>query len=122
MTEAGAPYLGLDLCEIARLELVLERRPRLAARIFTEGERDYAAARRRPARHLAGRFAAKEAAIKALGGGVAPRQIEVVAATGEPPTLRLHGPADELARVRGLRLAVSITHTEEMAAAVVVAS
>ena len=62
-----AAGIGIDLLEIARLERALERHPRLAERVFTEAERDYAAARARPGRHLAARFAAKEAVVKALG-------------------------------------------------------
>ena len=77
--------VGIDLIEIERIERALERRPRLAQRLFTEGEREYAAARRRPGRHLAARFAAKEAVVKAmgLGPGTEIREIEVVA--GTPP-------------------------------------
>ena len=111
--------IGIDLIEIERVERALERRPRLAGRLFTEGELAYSNERSRPARHLAARFAAKEAAIKALGGrGVAPREIEVVA--GEPPRLALHGRAAELADERGLALGVSLTHSRELAAAAVV--
>ena len=58
--------VGIDLLEIDRLERALERRPRLAERLFTDGERAYAAARGRPAQHLAARFCAKEAVAKAL--------------------------------------------------------
>ena len=112
------PGLGIDLIEIERIERALERRPRLADRLFTEGELASARARRRPGRHLAARFAAKEAAIKALGGrGVAPRDIEVVGS--EPPRLELHGRAAELAAECGLELSVSLTHSRELAAAVV---
>jgi holo-[acyl-carrier protein] synthase len=60
--------VGIDLLEIGRLERALERRPRLAERLFTDGELAYARSRHRPGRHLAARFAAKEAALKALGG------------------------------------------------------
>jgi holo-[acyl-carrier protein] synthase len=112
--------IGIDLIEIGRLERALERRPRLAARLFTAAELDYARARRRPGRHLAARFAAKEAAVKALGlGGFGLREIEVVA--GEPPTLRLHGRAAEAAAERGVELKVSLTHSREHAAAVALA-
>ena len=115
---ANAPGLGIDLIEIERIERALERRPRLAGRLFTAGELDYARARRRPGRHLAARFAAKEAAIKALGGrGVAPREIEVVGSA--PPRLELHGRAADLAAEAGIELAVSLTHSRELAAAVV---
>jgi holo-[acyl-carrier protein] synthase len=118
MTEAAAPGVGVDLVEIERVERALERRPRLAGRLFTEGELAYARSRRRPGTHLAARFAAKEAAIKALGArDVAPRDVEVVGS--EPPRLALHGRAAELAAAEGIELSVSLTHTRELAAAVV---
>ena len=117
----SAPAIGLDLVDIDRLERALERRPRLAERLFTALELDYAAGRRRPARHLAVRFAAKEAAIKALGSPVAPRQVEVTGGGDVPPRLALHGRAADLAAERGVRLQVALTHTDETAAAVVLA-
>jgi len=115
------PGLGLDLVDIDRLERALGRRPRLADRLFTAAELEFAAARRRPARHLAVRFAAKEAAIKALGSPVAPRQVEVRGGGTVPPELALHGRAAELAAERGVELQVALTHTAETAAAVVLA-
>jgi holo-[acyl-carrier protein] synthase len=115
------PGLGLDLVDIERLERALERRPRLAERLFTALELDYAAGRRRPARHLAVRFAAKEAAIKALGTPVGPLQVEVLGGGTVPPRLALHGRAAELAATRGVELQVALTHTDETAAAVVLA-
>ena len=112
--------VGIDLLEVGRLEQAMERRPRLAERVFTPDELAYARRRGRPARHLAARFAAKEAAVKALGlRSFGLREIEVVA--GEPPSIRLHGHAAKAARERGVELAVSLTHSQEMAAAVVVA-
>ncbi len=113
--------VGIDLIEIERIERALERRPRLAQRLFTEGEREYAAARRRPGRHLAARFAAKEAVVKAmgLGPGTEIREIEVVA--GTPPEIRLHEETARIAEARGLGLRVSLTHEREMAAAVAIA-
>jgi holo-[acyl-carrier protein] synthase len=111
--------VGLDLIEIERVEQALERRPRLAERLFTDAELEYSRARLRPARHLAARFAAKEAAIKALGASsVAPREIEVVGPA--PPRLALHGRAAALAREMGVELEVSLTHSREIAAAAVV--
>ena len=115
-----APGIGLDLIEIERIERALARRPRLADRLFRPGELAYAGKRSRPARHLAARFAAKEAAIKALGGGCSPRDVEVVGA--EPPELRLHGPARRRAEDRGVDLSVTLTHSRGLAAAVVLAS
>ena len=79
--------IGIDVLEIDRLERALERRPRLAERVFSPAELAYAASRRRPASHLAARFAAKEAAVKALGaGGLALREVEV--AWGRPRAAR----------------------------------
>jgi holo-[acyl-carrier protein] synthase len=111
--------VGIDLLEIDRLERALQRHPRLAERLFSEAEREYAAARARPATHLAARFAAKEAVVKALGltGGFGPRDIEIVA--GEPPTVRLYGAAAEAAA--GRTVDISLTHSRDNAAAVAVA-
>jgi holo-[acyl-carrier protein] synthase len=113
-----ASGVGIDLLEIDRMERALSRHPRLAARVFTQAERDYAAARARPARHLAARFAAKEAVIKALGlnGGFGLAEIEVVA--GEPPSVRLGGRA--AAAAAGRRVEVSLTHSRDFAAAVAI--
>jgi holo-[acyl-carrier protein] synthase len=111
--------VGIDLIEIQRIERALTRRPRLAERIFTAGEREYAGARSRPGRHLAARFAAKEAVVKALGlsGGFSLTEIEVVA--GEPPTVRLRGAVAKAAA--GLAVTISLTHSRENAAAVAIA-
>jgi holo-[acyl-carrier protein] synthase len=110
--------VGIDLLEIDRLERALRRHPRLAERIFSRAERDYAEARARPGRHLAARFAAKEAVVKALGlsGGFGLGQIEVIA--GEPPTVKLSGPA--AAAAMGRRVDVSLTHSHDFAAAVAI--
>ncbi|HET7122433.1 MAG TPA: holo-ACP synthase [Solirubrobacterales bacterium] len=112
------PGVGIDLLEIDRMERALERHPRLAERVFTDGEREYAARKGRPGRHLAARFAAKEAVVKALGlrDGFGLREIEVVA--GEPPTVRLSGKAAEVAA--GREVDISLTHSRENAAAVAI--
>jgi holo-[acyl-carrier protein] synthase len=113
---------GIDLIEIERLERALERRPALAGRIFTESELVAANGRPRPGQHLATRFAAKEAALKALGlGGLRLHEVEVEGGLNEPPVLRLHGAAERAATERGVTLDVSLTHSRELAAAVVVA-
>jgi len=110
--------IGLDLLEIERLERALERRPRLAERLFTDAERAYAAERARPARHLAARFCAKEAVAKALGlEGWSFRDVEVVA-TATAPEVRLSGAAAQRARELGVSAEVSLTHTSTTAAAV----
>jgi holo-[acyl-carrier protein] synthase len=114
--------VGIDLLEIERLERALERRPRLAERLFTEHERDYAAARARPGQHLAARFCAKEAVAKALGlEALSWREIEVVSDGGKP-AVRLSGTAAERAHALGVAVEVSLTHTGRDAAAVALAA
>ena len=110
--------VGIDLLEIARIERALERRPRLAERLFTSGELEYARGRARPGQHLAARFCAKEAVTKALGLD-APRfqEVEVVGG-GSEVALRLHGSVAERAAQLGADLRISLTHTREMAGAV----
>ncbi len=84
--------VGIDLLEIDRLERALARRPNLAERLFTDGERAYAATRARPAMHLAARFCAKEAVAKALElREWSWRDVEVLGGGDEPPSVRLTG-------------------------------
>ena len=111
--------VGIDLLEIERLERALQRRPALAERLFTEGERAYASGR---ARSLAARFCAKEAVAKALQLRVWDwRDVEVCGGGDEPPSVRLAGAAaaraDELGAVA---VQVSLTHSKGMAGAVAV--
>lgn len=120
--------LGLDLTRIERLaEAEARRGARFLERVFTPEERRYCELR--PARrhqHYAGRFAVKEAVMKALGTGwtrgVRWVDIEVVRAPGSAPTLVLHGASAEHAAARGIdRWHITITHDAGIAAAVVVA-
>jgi holo-[acyl-carrier protein] synthase len=112
--------VGIDLLDVGRFERALERRPRLAERVFTDAEREYAAARARPAMHLAARFCAKEAVAKALGlTGWSFRDVEVVA-TDAAPEVRLSGSVAARAAELGGELAISLTHTDDVAAAVAV--
>jgi holo-[acyl-carrier protein] synthase len=114
--------VGIDLLEIARLERALERRPRLAERLFTDAEREYAAARARPGQHLAARFCAKEAVAKALAlEALSFREIEVVSDGGRP-TVRLSGAAAERATSLGVHVQVSLTHSAHDAGAVAIAA
>jgi holo-[acyl-carrier protein] synthase len=122
--------IGIDAVDIARFKRVLDRRPSLADRLFTDAERRDAADRANPTPHLAVRFAAKEAVMKALGtgiGGFALRDVEVVRDSGPgagrgAPSLRLSQRAAALAADRGVqRWHVSLTHTDELALAVVLA-
>lgn len=114
------PTIGLDLLDIERLERALDRRPRLAERLFTAGEREYAAARARPAQHLAARFCAKEAVAKALGM-TAWNWLDVeVVSKGGPPAIALHGAAADRAARLGVGIRISLTHTGRDAAAVAI--
>jgi holo-[acyl-carrier protein] synthase len=114
--------LGFDVTEIPRIADALGRYgDRFMRRVFTDGEIDYCTRRRAPAMHFAGRFAAKEAAMKALGTGhshgVLWRDVEVVR-RGGPPQLQLHGGAGRrLLAIGGRRSLVTITHTETLAMA-----
>jgi holo-[acyl-carrier protein] synthase len=113
--------VGIDLLEIDRLERALERRPRLAQRLFTDGERAYAATRAWPAMHLAARFCAKEAVAKALQlRAWSWRDVEVLGGGDEPPSVRLAGAAELRADELGANVSVSLTHTSGVAAAVAV--
>ncbi|MGZ5338505.1 MAG: holo-ACP synthase [Thermoleophilaceae bacterium] len=110
--------VGIDLLDVERLDRALRRRPRLAERLFTDAERDYAAGCAHPAMHLAARFCAKEAVAKALGlTAWSFRDVEVVA-TGGAPQVRLSGSAARRADELGVSASVSLTHTETLAAAV----
>ena len=114
--------IGMDATEIDRIEAAVARfGDRFLHRLFTEGEIAYATRRRNPAPHLAGRFAAKEAAMKALGTGhlqgVLWRDIEVVRAGG-PPQLRFHGgAARRFERMNARGSLLTITHSETLAIA-----
>ncbi|MGH2914054.1 MAG: holo-ACP synthase [Solirubrobacteraceae bacterium] len=112
--------VGLDLLEIARLERALERRPRLAARLFTDGERAYAASQARPGQHLAARFCVKEAVAKALALQAWDwHDVEVIGAGG-PPEVALSGSAARRAGELGVQVRVSLTHTRSTAGAVAI--
>jgi holo-[acyl-carrier protein] synthase len=119
--------IGVDLVHIARVErLISSKGHRALERLFTEGERDYAFARVEPARHLAARVAAKEAAFKALSGtsraqAIGWRDTEVIIDALGRPELTFHGLAGERANHLGVvRTWLSMTHDDTMAAAFVV--
>jgi holo-[acyl-carrier protein] synthase len=117
--------LGTDLVEVPRFKLALERRPRLAERLFSDAEREYEYRFRDPTKSLAARFGAKEAVMKALGVGLwkfAFRDVEVVRLRSGAPTLALYNRALEIANERGVtEWHLSLTHTDSMAMAVALA-
>lgn len=114
--------IGLDATEIDRIKQVIERfGDRFLQRVFTPGEVAYANRRRTPAPHFAARFAAKEAAMKALGTGhsrgVFWRGIEVVRRHG-PPHLRFHaGAATRLEALGATGSLLTLTHSQNLAIA-----
>ena len=114
--------VGVDVVEVPRFALALSRRARMAPRLFTEAER--ADAKDAPER-LAARFAAKEAVMKSLGVGLGLpfHAIEVRKLASGAPYVDLHDEAAELAASRGVtRLHLSLTHTDQTAIAMVVAT
>jgi len=117
--------VGFDLVDVKRFEAIARRRgAALGRRLFTERERGSCEGRPRCAEHLAGRFAAKEAFLKALGTGYSDRirwvDIEVVG-VGEKVSLEVRGRARAICRGRKVkRMHLSITHTDDHAAAIVV--
>lgn len=117
--------IGIDAVELARFATVLVRTPTFVDRVFTPGERAYAERRHDPTERYAARFAAKEATLKALGVGIGAcgfREIEVCRDDEGAPSLVLHGAAAELAEARRVvRLALTLTHTDLHAEALVVA-
>jgi holo-[acyl-carrier protein] synthase len=114
--------LGFDATDIPRITEMLKRYgDRFLRRVFTDEEIVYCTRRRDPAPHLAGRFAAKEAGMKALGTGqsqgVLWKDVEVVR-HGGPPQLRFHGGAARRAAELNVRKSlVSNTQSETLAMA-----
>jgi holo-[acyl-carrier protein] synthase len=118
--------VGLDIVEVARVERALHRwGEAFGRRVFTDIERERAGSGRARSRRLAGRFAAKEAVMKALGSGwsrVGWREIEVTNEDNGRPAARLSGAAARLAEEAGVvRLHLSLSHSDLYATALAVA-
>ena len=118
--------IGVDLIECARIQRSIDRfGDRFLHRVFTDGEIEYSLSMKFPARHLAARFAAKEAVSKAFGTGIGKamgwRNIDVRKKPSGEPILVFSGPAQELAAKRGVTSAlITLSHTEHHAMASVV--
>ena len=118
--------IGIDIIEVRRVREVLKRTPSFAERVFTEAERAYCDSRGVVApQHYAARFAAKEAALKALQtgwrGGISWHDVEIAAHDSGAPYLVLHGIAKDLMENSGASKAhLSMSHTAEHAIAEVV--
>jgi len=115
--------IGIDVVEVARIASAIERHGEaFLARLFTPVERTYCDAKKAPAIHYAARFAAKEAAAKALGTGIGAHanwlELEITHATSGAPQLMLHGSAAAFATSHGIaEIQISLTHTTAYAAA-----
>src|SRR4029077_8136824 len=118
--------IGVDLVECARIERSLERfGEKFLKRVFTEGEIEYSMSMKFPARHLAARFAAKEAVSKAFGTGIGKsmgwRDIDVHKKPSGEPFLVYVGQAEQLAKQRGVTSAqITLSHTDHHAVACIV--
>lgn len=118
--------IGVDLVECARIQHSIDRfGDRFLHRVFTDGEIEYSMSMKFPARHLAARFAAKEAISKAFGTGIGKamgwRDIDVRKKPSGEPFLVFTGPAEQLAKERGVTAGlITLSHTEHHAVAMIV--
>jgi holo-[acyl-carrier protein] synthase len=118
--------VGVDVVQVGRVARLLEEQPAIVATLFTAREQAYCEGKRRRVEHLAARFAAKEAVLKAFGTGVGPRMrwtdVEIVNTVSGRPLVRLHGAVAAVARRKAVRgLDVSLSHTDQIAMAQAVA-
>lgn len=118
--------LGVDIAEVARVKAAIERHGEtFLRRLYTAAEQEYCERFKNRYERYAGRFAAKEAAMKALGTGwsrgVRWVDVEVVREKGGRPTIKLAGEARKVAEGMGVKnIALSITHTADQAFAQVI--
>ena len=116
--------VGVDVCDIGRMEQALGRHPTMATRVFTPEEIAYCETKARPAESYAGRFAAREAVIKALGGYMARKwqDISVARHPSGAPSIALAGNAKRRAEMLGIGdFLLSFSHERHVAVAMVVA-
>lgn len=121
-------HQGVDMVLTAKLRDVCERHEGFVAEVFTDSERSYCFAKQNPYIHLAGRFAAKEACLKALGRGLGTqgvdsilREIEIAHEPSGRPSLKLSGWAGKLAGKLGVtESSVSISHAGDYAVSTVI--
>ena len=116
------PGIGVDVVDVDRMKIALERTPRIRQRLFTEAEISYCEKFRFAERHYAGRWAVKEAVTKALGCGLIQwNGVEVRRRPRQAPTVRIFGKIERFANMVGIReedIQISITHSELSAVAV----
>ncbi|NLZ93840.1 MAG: holo-ACP synthase [Firmicutes bacterium] len=117
---------GIDIIEIDRIARVYQRRPRqFLNRVFTRQEQQLLIGRKYVEKHLAARFAAKEAVLKLLGLGIGPlswKEVEILALPSGEPLVKLHKRAAAQAKVLALTsIALSLSHSRNYAVAQAVA-
>lgn len=117
--------IGVDIVEVKRIERALTNGTTMVRRVFTDREIEYCRRHQNQYQHFAGRFAAKEAALKALGTGWAAgirwKDVEVTVGERGRPVLHLHGKAEEIYQDSGAsRPMVTITHADDYAVAMVI--
>jgi holo-[acyl-carrier protein] synthase len=118
--------VGVDIVGVERVARLVTEHPAAVEALFTPAEQAYCLRKRRRHEHLAGRFAGKEAVLKAIGTGMRRRmhwsEVEIVSGVAGRPRVELHGEVAEQARRRGIRgLDVSISHSDGLALAHAVA-
>ena len=121
-------FQGIDIVMISHMKRIILKNSNFIYDIFTEGERTYCQSMRNPFIHYAGRFAAKESFMKAIGTGFSGtgidslfQEIEIVAAPSGKPELQISGWAEKLSKKRKIRqCSVSISHSPDYAIASVI--
>ena len=119
--------IGLDLVKIERIDKAVKNHPGFTERVFTDRERAYCSRQKFPAQHYAGRFAAKEAVLKAIGtgwsAGVKWTDMEVLHGEGGGPIVNLSGRVKDLMDLRGVKqVLLSYSHDGDYAVAQVILS
>lgn len=120
-------HQGIDIVDIAKFRRVFQANPSLASEIFTGAERCYCKSKKDPYTHFAGRFASKEAVLKALGMGLSGngidktfKEIEVVSGPSGKPSLSLTGWTAKISKRKKIgQLTVSISHSGHYAVSTV---
>jgi holo-[acyl-carrier protein] synthase len=121
-------YQGIDIVEISKFKKVFFKNYALISDIFTEKEKEYCLSKKDPYPHLAGRFAAKEAGLKALGIGISGtgidntfKEIEIIPGSSGKPVLNVKGWIEKISRRKRIsQFTVSISHSENYAVATVI--
>ena len=121
-------FQGVDIVEIPKLKEILFRNDDFISDIFTEKEKEYCQSKKDPYQHFAGRFAAKEASLKALGIGMSGtgidhifQEIETLPGASGKPNLSFSGWADKIRKKKRInQLTVSISHSADYAIATVI--